>query len=112
MLGLHLRQSAQVGGGYRVEVPVEVRDVLLGRRGPLLQVGQDFGVLVVKRADQAMRAASALEPHLTVALGEPPGEPFGLRDEWRTVGAERGDVPVDAISPEVHPGNTRHQNPS
>ena len=83
------------GGNCRL-----VRDVLLGRRLPLLQVTQDFRRLVIQRADESVIRAAAFEPDPFIADQQYAGEAPHLRERGVclvAVGTKGGDVPVDAV---------------
>ena len=117
VLGLHLRQAVGVRRGHGRVVAGDVGGVHLGRGGPLLEVGEDLGRLVVQRADQAVGGAAALQPDPVVALDQPAGEALHLGE--RTVGlllvaqrAERVDVAVDPVAPQRHPGASRRRHDS
>ena len=75
VLGLHLGQAAQVRRRDGIEVACHVGGVGLGRRRPLLQVGEDLRVFVVHRAHQTVGGAGPFEPDPAVAGGQPARQP-------------------------------------
>ena len=112
VLGLHVRHTVEVCRGDRREVAHDVGDVFLGRRGPLLEVGEDLGRLVIERPDESVLGATAFEPDLAVARGQPPRQAThvgqGLVGSLGVaVGAERVDVTVSSEVSQRHTGVCR-----
>ena len=102
VLRLHLGKSVLVGRGHRLEVAREVGLVHLGRRGPLLEVGEDLGRLVVHRALQPVLRASALQPDPIVPHGQPAAQAADIGERPIRIllvarRAERVDVAMHAV---------------
>ncbi|MBB4934647.1 hypothetical protein F4561_005467 [Lipingzhangella halophila] len=107
VLGLHLGEPLEVRARDRGEVAGRVRYVLLGGRGPLLQVLQDLRALVVERAHQAVRGAAPFQPHPAAAFGQPAGQPGDLGQGAVRLGvvalrAERVHIAQDPIPAQAH----------
>src|SRR5437762_4677160 len=112
VLRLHLAEPSEVGGGNRIKVPGRVRRVQLGRRGPLLEVAQDLGGLVVQRDDLPMPGAATYEPDLAVLLGEIAAQALHLGERAvggfaMALGAEGHHITEDAVGAQPHSGH-RH----
>jgi hypothetical protein len=110
VLGVQLGQAVRVGLRHRQPVAPVVGGVLLGRRGPSLEMAQDLDRLVVEGADQAVLRAAALQPHPAGPVDrEPPRQPPDLLQRTHRVGlvtgrAERADVAMDPHVSQRHTG--------
>ena len=112
VLGLHFAEAAQVDRGHRIPVAGHVGRVALGRRGPLLEVGEDLRHLVVERRHAPVDGTAALEPDAAVALGEESGEARHLVERTMrlvvmAVRAEGRDVPVNTVAAQRHARHIR-----
>ncbi len=101
VLCLHGRKAIGVRPRFRPVVVRLVGDVLFGGCLGLLQIPEDFGGFVVQGAHQAVVGASAFEPHAVVTDKQHPGQAPHLGERrvgLVAAGAERRDIPVDAVT--------------
>src|SRR4029077_14056661 len=103
VLRLHFAQPREIGGGYGRGGARRVGGVLLGRRGPLLEVAEDLGGFVVQGDDPAVLRAAPHQPDAAVFFREVAAEALhrgerGLGLLVVTFRAEGVDVAVQAIA--------------